>query len=66
MENDDFFIEVTHQEWREGYERRLKELNITEEELLRQASQGNFDTHQIHMLWFMVGGWKDGKPYINV
>jgi hypothetical protein len=64
MNEDDIIIEVTEEEFRAAYERRLKELSITEDELLRQAAAGNFDTHQIRMLWFTVGGWKNGKPYI--
>lgn len=64
FDEDDIIITVTAEEFRAAYERRLTELGITENELLRQAASGNFDTHQIHMLWFIAGGWKNGKPII--
>ncbi|AYB70996.1 hypothetical protein SEA_YABOI_199 [Streptomyces phage Yaboi] len=60
----DDLIEISDEEFRAAYQRRLKALGITEQDLLRQAAAGNFDTHQIRMLWFTVGGWKNGKPVV--
>lgn len=64
--NEEDIVKVSSEEFRAAYKRRLKVLGITEEELLRQAADGNFKSHQIKGLWFAVGAWKNGKPYVNI